>query len=117
MNTLYLRILQTPMEQLSQYNDKFKILFNARPLSELLLPNEVTELEENKKKHEQKYNALAAKKEEGEAIDALEIAEAGIKTGDEVEIDFRARVLASREELYKKVSLLLLFYSTCFCII
>lgn len=69
----------------------------------MLLPNEAAELEESKKAQEQKYNALAAKKEEGEAIDAAEIAEAGIKTGDEVEIEFRGRILANREELYKKV--------------
>jgi pre-mRNA-processing factor 39 len=100
---LYLRILQTPLDQLAQYHNKFKTFVNSRPLSELLLPNEETELEAEKKKHEEKYNELTAKKEEGEAIDPSEIAAAGIKTGDEVEVEFRARVMANREELYKKV--------------
>jgi hypothetical protein len=100
---LYLRILQTPLDQLAQYHVKFKNFVNSRPLSELLLPNEVDELEVEKKKHEQKYNELTAKKEDGEAIDPTEIAAAGIKNGDEVEVEFRARVMANREEMFKKV--------------
>ena len=99
---LYLRILQTPLDQLAQYHNKFKTFVNSRPLSELLLPNEVVDLEAEKKKHEQKYNELAAKKE-GEAMDPSEASSAGIKNGDEVEVEFRARVMANREEMYKKV--------------
>lgn len=104
MIALYLRILQTPLEQLAQYHNKFKTFVNSRPLSELLLPNEVIELETEKKKQEEKYNELTSKKEEGETIDPAEITAAGIKTGDEVEVEFRAKVMANREELFKKVT-------------
>ncbi len=107
---LYYRVLQTPLEQLSNFFEKFKVYANTRFLVELLLPEEAAELEERKKVHEAKYFALTQKKEEGEAIDSSEITAAGIKTGDEVEVEYRVKVMANREEMYKKVRLLSPFF-------
>lgn len=104
VTALFHRIIQIPLDQLTQYHERFKLYVNSRPLSELLFPNEVEELEEEKKKQEVKYKELTAKKEEGESIDPSEISAAGIKTGDEVEVEFRARVMTYREETFKKVS-------------
>jgi hypothetical protein len=103
VTALYHRILQIPLDQLTQYNERFKVYAHSRPLSELLTPEETKELEQEKQQHEEKYKELAARKEEGEAIDPNEMTTAGIKTGDEVEIEYRVRVMANREETVKKV--------------
>lgn len=100
---IYHRILQIPLDQLPQYHEKYKTYAYSRPVAELLFTNEAKELEEIKQQQEIKYKELTGKKEEGESIDPSEISAAGIKTGDELEVDFRVRIMASREEMYKKV--------------
>lgn len=100
VSALYNQILHIPLDQTVNYHERFKVYAATRALAEIMLTDEVEALQELKQQYATKMAELC--KEKGvEVLEPAELHAAGIKTSEELEHEFRGKVMSNREATFK----------------